>query len=91
MTAAAAREMEVRSKEELPGCEGLDGGGRERSLEPGGWRDIKAGQRGSLPSLDVCPVGGPGAVKVGRGEGAGRLQGWMKQVHTCVSLSQSVS
>ena len=91
LTVVAARGMEVRSKEELPDCEGLGGGGGERSLEPGGWRDIKAGQRGSLPSLDVCPVGGPEAVKVGTGEGAGRLQGWMKRVHTRVSLSQSVS
>ena len=91
LTAVTARGMEVRSKEELPDCEGLGGGGGERSLEPGGWRDIKAWQRGSLPSLDVCPAGGPRAVKVGRGEGAGRLQGWMKRVHTRVSLSQSVS
>ena len=39
LTAIAARGMEVRSKEELPDCEGL---GRKWSLEPGGWRDIKA-------------------------------------------------
>lgn len=39
LTAIAARQMEVRAKEELPNCEGL---GQKWSLEPGGWGDIKA-------------------------------------------------
>lgn len=43
LTAAAAREMEVRSKEELPGCEGLDGAAGRGAWSQEGWRDIKAG------------------------------------------------
>ena len=58
MTAVAARGMEVRSKEELPDCEGLGGGGGERSLEPGGF-DAALGTAGSrgLEDRELCELG----------------------------------